>query len=33
VRHRPRFLVQAVLEREDTPKGTTRTAQLAAQKS
>ena len=31
VRHRPRFLVQAVLEREDTPASTTRDrAQLAA---
>jgi undecaprenyl-phosphate 4-deoxy-4-formamido-L-arabinose transferase len=30
VRHRPRFLVQAVLEREDTPKDTNRTARLAA---
>ncbi|NTU42426.1 MAG: glycosyltransferase family 2 protein [Nitrospirales bacterium] len=33
VRHRPRFLVQAVLEREDIPKSTTRAAQFATQKS
>jgi undecaprenyl-phosphate 4-deoxy-4-formamido-L-arabinose transferase len=33
VRHRPRFLVQAVLEREDAPQGTSRTAQLAARNS
>ncbi len=31
VRHRPRFLVQAVLEREDLPAGTTRPTQLVRQ--